>query len=62
MSVTGASAETAAHAIASANGSVKEAVLSILTDLSAAESRKLLDFHNGQLRSALRAAEANLSE
>ncbi len=62
MSVTGASVETAAAAIADANGSVKEAVLAILGELPSPEARRLLDVHDGHLRAALQAPSADLVE
>ena len=62
MSVTGVTANAATDAIREAGGSVKEAILAILADLSAPEAHELLQLHAGSLRAALRDAATSITE
>jgi N-acetylmuramic acid 6-phosphate etherase len=56
MTVTDASSARAAAALDAADGSVKEAILTLRTGLAPSDARELLAEHNGFLRAALRAA------
>jgi N-acetylmuramic acid 6-phosphate etherase len=53
MSIAGVDAASAAAALDAAGGSTKEALMSIMTGLSAEQARAALIEHDGQLRSAL---------
>lgn len=56
MAVTGASAETAAAALARSNGSAKEAMLALLAGIPVEAAHRRLERHGGFLRAALDAA------
>lgn len=56
MQLTGCNADTAGQALEAANGHVKTAILSVLTDLPATEAGGLLRAHAGFLPAALAAA------